>query len=150
MNGYDERSLLCDNSTDNLPTCRRVKISVSYVLLLGNTAPEHKRWILLARIMRQGKDEKHWLTSTAGTPPAPLTWLWDVKVLYLFIIHREKLVRLELDASSSMLAKQVEMYTRFCKMNTQMATWNAPIMHYSDTPVTVVQKKKSNIFNNPM
>jgi len=62
--------LFGDNRTDKLPTCRRVSISFSSALLLSNIAPEHKRQMLVARTTRQGKDEKHWLTSTAGTSPA--------------------------------------------------------------------------------
>lgn len=85
--GYDERLLFGDNNTDNLPTRRRASISFSSAFLLSNTVLEHERQMLLTRIIKQGKDEKHWLTSTAGTPPAPLTWLWDVTVLYPLIIH---------------------------------------------------------------
>lgn len=70
--GYDECLLFGDNSPDNLPTRGRASISFSSALLLSNTVLERKRQMLLTRIIKQGKDEKHWLTSTAGTPFRPL------------------------------------------------------------------------------
>lgn len=142
--GYDECLLFGDNKTDNLPTRRRASISFSSALLLSNTVLERKRQMLLTRIIKQGKDEKHWLTSTAGTPPAPLTWLWDVTVLYPLIIHWEiheaGTIRymLALPCWQNRLSIHTHTHTLFCGNNMQMVTWNAPIMHCTEPQALVV------------
>lgn len=148
--GYDERLLFGDNRPDNLPTRGRANISFSSALLLSNTVLERKRQMLLTRIIKQGKDEKHWLTSTAGTPSAPLTWLWDVTVLYPLIIHWETH---EAGTIHYMLAlpcwqNRLSIHTHFCGRNMQMETWNVPIMHCTKPPAIVVQRKMAHdIFN---